>query len=540
MEVSLRKFSLLILAVIVALLSGSAVLAQDETVLVIGHAEATDSLDPARGYTQTSGIIFKATYETLVTFPDDSASEILPQLATSWEVSEDGLTYTFTLADGVVFSSGNPMTAADVVYSFSRLKALASSPAFLANNIASVEAVDDATVAITLNAASPSTLAELANSAFSVTDSVLIMENGGYDPAAVATAEPAATEEPVLVNDTAEAFLNNASAGTGPYVLELWEPEVQTVLVRNPNWRGDTPYFDRVIISNIPEAATQQITLEAGDIDLALDLTTNQISALEGNADIAIARGPANITHFLLMNADPEIGGPVSDPTVQRAIRYALDYEGYVTLWGGVIPASNLAYGIAGALDPSEAITRDLDMARQLLEEAGYPDGFDITLSYPDFTFQGVDMNTNAQKIQADLAEVGINVTLAPAELQVSLEEYRAGLQGLGYWFWGPDKLDPVDYQSFLPGGKVALERAKWGTEGVDQEVLDMISQAATESDQETRLELYRELQRWMQENGAFAPFNQPDIQTAFRADIQGYVWHPQWLLDVALLSRAQ
>jgi peptide/nickel transport system substrate-binding protein len=542
MKAAIRNISLVILAIIVALISGSAALAQDETVLVIGHAEATDSLDPARGYTQTSGVIFKATYETLVTFPDDSASEVLPQLATEWTVSDDGLTYTFTLAEGVTFSSGNPMTAADVVYSFNRLKALASSPAFLAENIASVEAVDDMTVAITLNTVSPSFLSELANSAFSVSDSVLIQENGGFDPAAVATEDPAATEEAaaVAVDDTAESFLNNTSAGTGPYVLEMWEPQVQTVLVRNPNWRGDAPYFDRVIITNIVEAATQQISLEAGDIDLALDLTSDQINALEGNSEIAIARGPANITHFLLMNADPEIGGPVSDPNVQLAIRYALDYEGYVTLWGGVAPASNLAYGIAGSLEPSEALTRDLDMARQLLADAGYPDGFDITLSYPDFSFQGVNMNTNAQKIQADLAEVGINVTLEPGELQVSLEEYRTGQQGFGYWFWGPDKLDPVDYQSFLPGGKVALERANWGTEGVDQEVVDMISQAATESDQETRLELYRELQRWMQQNGVFAPFNQPDIQTAFRSDIQGYVWHPQWLLDVALLSRAE
>src|SRR5690606_33891253 len=163
--------------------------------------------------------------------------------------------------------------------------------------------------------------------------------------------------------------------GTGPYMLELWEQQVQTVLVRNPNWRGDLPFFDRVIITNLAEAATQQIALEAGDIDLALDLTSDQIASLEGNEAIGITRGPANITHFLLMNADPEIGGPVSDPTVQLAIRYALDYDGYKALWGGVAPASNLAYGMAGALDPSEALTRDLDMARQLLAEAGYEDG---------------------------------------------------------------------------------------------------------------------------------------------------------------------
>lgn len=510
------------------LLSSFTGLAQDEKVLVIGHAESTDSLDPARGYTQTSGFIFRAIYETLVTFPDQDASSIEPQLATSWEVSEDGLTYTFHLREGAVFASGNPVTADDVVFSLNRLKNLQGSPAFLADNVAGAEAVDPQTVAVTLASPDPSFLSTLPNPAFQVTDSKIIQENGGTD------AEDAATA------DTAEQFLNSNSVGSGPYILEEWEPQVRTVLVRNPNYQGDAPYFDRVIITNIPESATQKIALEAGDIDLALDLTADEISGLEGNPDIQIVRGPANITHFLLMNADPEIGGPVSDPKVQLAIRYALDYDGYVALWGGVSPGSNLAVGLAGALGPDAALKRDVEKAKQLLAEAGYADGFEITLDYPDFSFQGVNMNTNAQKIQADLAEVGIMVTLNPGELQVALEEYRTGQEGLGYWFWGPDKLDPVDFQSFLPGGKVAAERAKWTAEGVDAGVLEMIELAKVESDQATRLDLYRQLQEWSQQNGAFAPFNQPDIQTALGADIQGYVWHPQWLLDVALLSRSE
>lgn len=229
-----------------------------------------------------------------------------------------------------------------------------------------------------------------------------------------------------------------------------------------------------------------------------------------------------------------------SDPKVQLAVRLALDYEGYIGLWGGVTPGSDLAVGISGALPPEQALTRDLDQAKALLAEAGYPDGFEITLHYPNFSFQGVDMNTNAQKIQADLAEVGIVVTLSPEDLQVSLEDYRTGQQGFGYWFWGPDKLDASDYLAFLPGGKVAVERAQWSSDNVDQSVLDMIAQAAVETDEATRLQLYADLQVWAQQNGVFAPFNQPDIQTAFRADVEGYVWHPQWLVDVALLSRAE
>lgn len=525
----MSKFTrvLIILSIFLLVIGGSSI-AQDETILVVGHAESTDSLDPARGFTGTTGIVNKATYETLVTFPDEDASSIQPLLATDWSVSDDGLVYTFNLRDDVVFNDGSPMTASDVVFSFNRLINVKGNPSFLAENIAGVEAIDDYTVAISLYNVNPSFLAELPNYAFSISSEAIITANGGT------------SGEDAAETDLAEEFLNSSSAGSGPYILESWEPLVETVLVRNPNYWGEQPYFDRIIIANIAEAATQLVALQSGDIDLALDLSADQISTLEGAENITIYSGPSVTTHFLLMNADPEIGGPVSDPLVQKAIRLSLDYDGYITLWGGLEPVGNLAIGMPGALSEDQAITPDLDAARDLLAQAGYPEGFDITLSYPDFSWQGVDMNINAQKIQSDLAEVGINVTLNPGELGVSLDEYRNGLQGFAYWFWGPDKLDMVDLLSFLPGGKVASERANWDLEDVDPEIQAMIQQAAVETNDEARTQLYAELQLWMQESGAFAPFNQPDIQSAFASDIEGYIWHPQWAVDLALLSRSE
>ena len=180
----LRHLATLAAVLLVALLlSALSVAAQDEKVLVIGHAESTDSLDPARGYTQTTGIVLKATYQTLVTFPDKDASSIEPEIATSWEVSDDGLTYTFKLGDGLTFASGNPITADDVAFSINRLKAIKGNPSGLADNIAKVEAIDASTVAITLSAVDPSFLSILPNSAFSVVDSAVVKENGGTDTA---------------------------------------------------------------------------------------------------------------------------------------------------------------------------------------------------------------------------------------------------------------------------------------------------------------------------------------------------------------------
>lgn len=523
----MRLLRLLFLLVVLAALSVGAISAQDEKLLVVGHAESTDSLDPGRGYTQTTGIVNQVTYDTLVTFPSDSAASIEPRLAESWSVSEDGMVYTFTLREGVVFANGDPLTAADVVFSINRLKNIKGNPSSLTANIASAEAVDDRTVAITVVAPSPSFLVVLTNSAFGVVDADVVTANGGTDAEGADTA------------DTAEDYLNSTSAGSGPYVLESWEPQNQTVLVRNENYWGTQPYFDRIIIQNIPEAATQKVALESGEIDLALDLTSDQMADFESNPDIAVYNTTGNIVHFLLMNNNPDVGGPMSDPNVQQAVRLALDYDGYKALWGGVTPASPMAYGLQTAFGEDHAVVRDLDAARALLDEAGYGDGFDVTLDYPIFTFQGVNMETNAQKIQADLAEIGINVILNGGDLQVALEGYRNGTEGFGYWFWGPDVLDPIDTLNFVPGGTVA-GRAQWLEADADPQLIEWRNQALVETDTAAREEIFGSIQMALQSASPFAAFLQPAVQTALRSDIQGYVWHPQWLVDLSLLSRAE
>jgi len=506
---------------------GGIAAAQAERTLVIGHAEIAEAYDPAHAFNPTSSMVNRVAYDTLVTFPDGDASEILPLLATSWAISDDGLTYTFTLREGVSFSNGEPLTADDVVFSFMRLKNVKMQPSFLADPIAAMEAIDDRTVAITLAATRPSFLAELANTSFSVTHADAVRAAGGSD------AETAAEV------DTAHTFLNQTSVGTGPYMLVSWSPQDRTELVRNPGYWGEQPFFDRVIIVNIPEAATQRVALVAGNIDLATDLTPDQVVALEGASGIAIFRGPGRWTHFLLMNRDPQVGGPMANPLVAQAVRHALDYQGYRDLWAGsVTPGSNMWVGLAGAYGQDKSMTRDLERARALMAEAGYPNGFEITMHYADLTWAGVSLSTNAQKIQADLAEIGIAVRLLPGEVQVALEGYRGGTQGFGYWFWGPDKLDPVDFLEFLPGGKVAGERARWMPEMIDEATRALIARAGVESDADQRLAIFAQLQDFAQQDSAFAPFNVPAIQTAFRADIEGYVWHPQWGLDVSLLSR--
>lgn len=318
------------------------VAAADAKTFVIGTAENTTSLDPARGFEQTSGIILKAAYDTLVTFPPDNVDKILPNLATSWKISDDGLTYTFTLKDGVTFSTGSPMTAADAVFSFNRMKNIKGNPSFLAATIASVSAPDKKTFVLKLGAPDPAILAKLVYPAFSVTDSTTIKAQGGTD---AADADK---------TDKAETWLNQNSAGTGPYVLTKWDKNNETDLVKNPKYAGNAPAFDKVILRDMPQAATQKAALEAGDVDVATDLTSDQSASIKGNPDLKLFEGASPLVFFLLMNQDKTIGGPLSDPKVQKAVRLALDYQGILKLVGGssVTPASVIPVGFAGRLAP--------------------------------------------------------------------------------------------------------------------------------------------------------------------------------------------
>ena len=501
----------------------------EEKVLIIGHLESGESYDPAHGLNPTSMMVNRATYDTLVTFAGSDASSIEPYVATDWTISDDGLIYTFTLRDDVKFNNGDPLTAEDVVFSFNRLKHVQSNPSYLTDPIDSVEAVDDLTVAITLVEPRPSFLAELIQPVFSITNADRVISASGTDA------------EDAVTTDGAQEFLNQNSVGTGPYMLESWTPQDETVLVRNPNYWGEQPYFDRVLIINMPEAATQKVALESGDIALATDLTADQVKALEDDPNLTIFRGLDRFTHYLAMNRNPEIGGPVSDPTVALTIRYALDYEGYTELWtGSVTPGTNMWVGVPGAFGPERAFERDLDRARDLLVEAGYPNGFEIELSYPDVTFGGINFGSNAQRIQADLAEAGITVVLRPMEVQVAMEEYRNGEQGFAYWVWNPDVLDSADLLSFFPGGTVADDRIHWGEDMINQEILDLLAQARVETNPEARKEVFEQLQVYAQESSPYAPFMVSAFQIVYSSDIEGLVWNPAWGLDIASLSGSE
>lgn len=499
-----------------------------KTVVVV-TAEDSVSLDPSRAFEFVPGFVHKHTYQTLVTFPDDSAAEIRPQLAEKWTISDDGKTYTFSLNKAAKFSDGKPVTSKDVLFSFMRLKNIKGNPSslFAATSIDKIEAKDDNTVVMTLANPNPAVLSILTGSFFSVMNSEAVKAKGGTDA------------EDADKSDKAEEWLNSNSEGSGPYKLVKWEKKVEVVLERNAAYWGPAPAIERVVIRNAPEAATQKLQLEAGEADIAFDLSADQVPSLKTNDKIKVYEGPGNVVFFLLMNADKAIGKEMADAKVQQAVRLALDYEGIKALTGGksATPASVIPVGFIGAYGEDKAPKRDLEAAKALLAEAGLDKGLTVALDYPDFSNSGVNFATLAQKIQADLAEAGITVELKGAEVGVWLAAYRDGKSAFTLSLWGPDFLDPGNYLEFLPEYKVG-KRANWTNANSDKAIQDIRDKAAVATAPEERVKLFGEMQDFLQKNGPFAPLLQAGTQIGYSSALKGFIYNPAWRVNVALLDK--
>jgi len=499
--------------------------------LVIGLPKAdTRTLDPHRQYEITPPQIMRAVYETLVTLPDKGATidRVEPLLAESFEISDDALVYTFKLRSDVKFASGNPLTAEDVVFSFKRLGNLQDNPAWLfSDHVASIEATDERTVKITLKEPNAAFLAMLVSPNFAVVDSKVVRQQGGTDA------------ENAKEADKATDWLDNNSAGSGPYILKEWKRGEQVVLERNPNyWRGNVP-FDRIIFREIPDDAARQQALERGDIDIAVGLDVDAIKRLEGNPNLKVIVGNTLDMTYLALTMNPELSKPLSDKRVRQAIKFAIDYDGIINdLLGGnalhlptIIPL-----GLLGT-DPALAPKRDVEKAKALLKEAGYENGFEFTMVYPgERKMSNVILaDTLVAKLQEDLAEVGIKLNLEPRDATTWRADYRAGKLVATVADWTPDFLDPHGWApAFAVEGASAAKRVYY----VNKEAEKLALEAAKITDPAKRAEMYRKVQEIMLDDAAFIGLIQPKVQIVASAKLNDVIYNPVYFLDYYYMSR--
>ncbi|WP_227497061.1 ABC transporter substrate-binding protein [Planctomonas psychrotolerans] len=487
--------------------------------LVIDTAFSIETGDPGNTYDPTGNMVAKALYETLVDFEGSDVTTPVPGLA-DWEQNEEATEFTFTIEDGHVFSDGSALDADDVVFSLQRVQGMVDAkPNFLLSGV-TIEKVDDETVKFTTETPLLQLPAILANPALGIVNSEVVQENGGA----------------IDGSDDAQSYLDGESAGSGPFVLDSLDLTSQVVLTKNEEYTGDEEAaYDRVVIRNVTESATQKINLEGGDTMVAMDLNGDQVSDLADG--LTVDSVPSGQTIFLLVNQDPAVGGVTANTAFAEAVRYALDYDSLLELAGsgatqatGVIPTSFL-----GALD--DGVTQDLAAATAALSASGYA-GQTVRLQYPnDYPVGGVEFTPLAERVQSQLQAAGIAVELAPAPFTTELDAYVNGTEAFSMWFWGPDYADSANFLPFGPGLKVGL-RAGW-TADMNPQIAELAAQAAAETNPDEREAAFTDFATAMQDSGPFVPLIVPGSNIATTDEVEGAVYNAVWTMDIAELSPA-
>jgi len=486
-----------------------------EGVLIVGQIAEPKSLDPAAVTAVNDFRILVNLYEGLVRYKPGTL-EVEPQLATDWTISDDGTVYTFTLREGVTFHDGTPFDAAAVKFNFDRMlddthpyHDTGPFPlAFFFSAVKETTVVDPMTVRFTLSEPYAPFLSNLA-----------------YPTGLLVS--PAAVE-------AHGADFGRNPAGTGPFTFAEWRSNEAVVIERNDDYWGDPAGTDAVVFRPITDANTRVAEMLAGGIDLMVEVPPTSLGQFRGEGfEIVEQAGPH--VWFLILNAKE---GPFADVRVRQAANYAVNKEAIVNdvlegtaevAAGPIPPAFAWAYNDALAPYP-----HDPEKARALLAEAGM-EAPEVTFYVTEGGSGMLDPVAMGTAIQADLAEVGFDVTIETYEWNTFLGEVNPGLEGkadMAEMAWMTNDPDTLPY--------LALRTDAWPDRGgfnsgyySNPEVDALLEEARTATDQNRRAELYREMQAIVQQDAPWV-FVANWKQNAVTSDRVGnFTLEPSFLLHL-------
>jgi len=465
------------------------------------------TLDPAACYEVEGHWMLANIYDSLVKFKAGSASEIEPCLATEWKV--DGQTLKLTLREGVKFSNGDPLEAEDVVYSLKRVVALGASPSWILTQFGVGEediSAEGNVVKIEMDAPySPQLVMSCMTYISGVMQKKTILENEKD-------------------GDMGADYLDRASIGTGPYYLESWTRNEKIVLKANPHYWGDKPKIDSIMILDIPESSSQLLQLKRGTIDIAWNLEFDQIPEVKITKGLHTTTTPMFKMIYLGMNG---VKKPVDNLKVRQAIKSAIDTAGLVQAVGGGVEELHtfIPKGMFGHYE-GDPFPYNPEKAKELLAEAGYPDGVEINLVIPDF------LATAGTVVKANLDAVGIKTNLQTIAYTTLLGKYRE--QGIEVVIarWGADYGDPDAMAKPFAhcrttGQDAKVKQLAWRNAYANPELTDLVEEAQFVQDTEKRKEMYVEIQKEWQENGPFEILYQFSGQIGLRDTVKNFQLSP-------------
>ena len=279
--------------------------------------------------------------------------------------------------------------------------------------------------------------------------------------------------------------------------------------------------------------------LSSGDIDIALNLTDDTIGELTDKDNVTTINTSTKTVGFLMMNEDKTLGGPVSDPTVQQAIKYALDYAGIQNICGSgsVTPESIIQVGFMGSKGEKDVTkAQDLKKAKELMKKAGYEGGFDIDMPVCELDMEGVALLDLAQKVKEDLSAIDINVNIKQEDWAGGFgDDYRSGNVGFTVMYWGIDYNDPNVQLVFLPGQEVGL-RAKWTADG-HGDITDLYNQILSTTDSAQRAILLTQVQDKIADNSPFLMLAQAACHVGYNSELDGVNFSDTYRIDVTTVN---
>lgn len=462
-----------------------------KTDLVIATATEAVTLDPQGGWDGASLYVLRQLYNGLVKL--DQNMEIVGDLAESWEFTSD-TSVTFKLKKGVKFHNGDEMKADDVVYSIERAQNSAKVKSFTAN-IESVVADDDYTVTIKTSVPYAPLMSNLCHTANCVVSKKAVEEAGDQ--------------------------FSSAPVGTGPFRFVSWESGDKIVLERNEDYFANEVLPSSLTFKLMSEDSSRTIALETGEVDLNLVVAASDAGRIESSDSLKLVVSMSPKIEYVSMNQKVE---PFNNPLVRQAINYAVDREALnlvATDGYGIVTDSVMNSQINGYTEDVSHYEYNPEKAKELLTEAGYPDGFSTSI------LVGTNArSTEAQLIQGNLSEIGITLDITTLDSTTMLEQINNGDYEMFIMSYNNTTGDPDTSLYMLFKSTVPASSGNRSFTNIP-EVDEMLEAARLEEDNEARMEIYKKIQQTLTEEAVWVPLYCMPTLVGIQKDLEGYDPHP-------------
>ena len=463
--------------------------------VVIARTQESLGMENINVFDNESIWIFQQMFESLYTVSADGKS-VKPWLATGYDLSDDKLTYTFHLREGVKFHNGQPMTSADVKFSIDKARDPKTGWGFIDVAIKSVEAPDPNTVVITTK----------------------------Y-PWAPLVADIALFNNAILPKDYAGMSQKDFYAnpiGTGPFKWDHWTHGKEIKLVKNPDyWQKGKPYLDSVTWTTVPTDATRELQLKGGQAQIDEFPPFSTIDTLKQTPGITMNLFPSTRTDYLPVNFKVK---PFDDVHVRRAISYAIDRQAMIdsVLFGYAEPANSFMPPQVPYYDKaSPGLQYDLEKAKQEMAQSSVPNGFSFELSVGS----GDDTQTQiAQILQESLKQIGIDMKIRKVDPSVQFQQQQEYDYEMTFAYWTMDIADPDELVSFAVDNKTA---GSFFTDYNDPQQIEWTHQAQATFDTGQRQELYSQIQKKAAEDAFMVFLYYSPYRYATTDKVQGFQVYP-------------